>query len=176
MSAFLTNRGNYVVRRPFEHYLDTNGDGTGTRNAVGDYSATPTDFYYQPPVGVTVELTKLIIHVADKGLFSFDGYGAISAGQVVNGLQVLVERLGQVVLVLTDGEPITDNASMSHLNTDYQLVHFSNNHDSSSVSFDVATFDTPLQLHGDLGDKLILRLNDDFTGLDDHHFIAYGKI
>jgi len=176
MSKFLTNRGNYVVRRPFEHYLDTNGDGTGAINAVGDYSATVTDFYYQPPVGATVEVTKLIMHVADKTTFPFDGYGGIAAGTVVNGLEILFERLGVIALQLTDGVPITRNVDFVHLNTDYEKISFASNYEASSVSFDIQSFDTPLQMHGDLQDKLIVRLHDNFTGLDDHHFIAYGKI
>lgn len=176
MSKFLNNRGNYVVRRPFEHYLDTNGDGTGVFNAIGDYSAAVTDFYYAPPVGVTVDIAKLIIHVADKTAFSFDGYGGLPAGTVVNGIEILVERLGVTVLHLTNGVPVKTNASLAHLNTDYSKITFASNYEASSVSFDITSFDTPLQMHGDLGDKLIVRLHDPFIGLDDHHFIAYGKI
>jgi len=176
MSRYLTNRGNYVVRGPFEHYLDTNGDGTGTFNAIGDYSATPTEFYYAPPAGITAVISKLIIHIADKGLFGFDGYGAIAAGQVVNGMTITVERLGVEVLSLTNGVPITDNASMSHLNVDYNKTTFANNEESSSVSLEDHSFGGPLNMHGDLGDRLIVTLNDSFVGLIDHHFILYGTI
>lgn len=176
MSKFLNNRGNYVVRRPFEHYLDTNGDGTGVFNATGDYSAAVTDFYYAPPIGTSVDITKLILHVADKASFAFDGYGGIAAGTVVNGLQILFERLGVIVLNLTNGLPITKNVDFVHLNTDYELISFASNYQAANVSFDIESFDTPLQMHGDLGDKLIVRLHDNFTGLDDHHFIAYGKV
>ena len=175
MSKFLTNRGNYVVRRPFEHYMDTNGDGTGVNNANGDYSGTPTEFYYAPPVGATIELTKFIIHVADKGIFEFDGYGAITAGVITNGYHITVERLGVEVLRLTDTLPIKTNADMSHLNTDYNKITFQNNEEAANVSFDVASFDTPLQLHGDLQDRFIVTLRDNYTGLEDHHFILYGK-
>jgi len=176
MSKFLNNRGDYVVRRPFEHYLDTNGDGTGINNAIGDYSAAVTDFYYAPAIGESVDITKLILHVADKAAFAFDGYGGLAAGTVTNGIQILFERLGVIVLQLTNGVPITKNVDFVHLNTDYSLISFASNYQASSVSFDTESFDTPLQMHGDLGDKLIVRLNDNFTGLDDHHFIAYGKV
>ena len=156
------------------HYLDTNGDGTGVYDATGDYSVTATDFFFAPAAGETVEVTKLLVHVADKGPFDVDGYGAIAAGLTV-GIVIAVERLGAIVLRLTNGAPIKDNADLSHLNTDYRLTNFSSNYGSSIVSLDVAAFQTSLLMHGDLGDKLIVTLNDDFTGLADHHFIMYGK-
>jgi hypothetical protein len=174
MTDFLNNRGNYIVRSPYVHYLDTNGDGTGNYHAVGDYSITPTNFFFAPTAGETVEVTKLMVHISDKGLFDVDGYGAIAAGLTV-GVAITVERLGVTVLELTNGAPIKNNADLSHLNTDYRLTNFSSNYGSSIVSLDAAAFQTSLLMHGDLGDKLIVTLNDDFTGLDDHHFIMYGK-
>lgn len=175
MSRFLTNRGNYIVRQPFQHYLDTNGDGTGTDDATGDYSATATDFYYAPSVGVTAEITKLIVHVTDKGQFTFDGYGAIASGVITTGYSLLVERLGVIVLEITNGLPIISNADMTHLNTDYNKTAFASNEESAGVSIDQEAFGGPLLMHGDLGDKLIARLNDNYTGLEDHHFIIYGR-
>ena len=174
MSDFLNNRGQYIVRSPFVHYLDTNGDGTGDTDAIGDYSTTPAVFYFQPAAGITVEVTKLMIHIADKGAFDVDGYGAI-AGGLTNGVVISFYRLGQLALLLTDGAPIKNNADMSHLNTDYRLTNYSSNYGSSSVSLDVAAFQTSLLMHGDLQDQLRVELSDSFVGLDDHHFILYGK-
>ena len=175
MTDFLNNRGNYIVRSPYVHYLDTNGDGTGVKNAVGDYATTPTVFYYQPPVGITAEVTKLMIHVSDKGAFDVDGYGAIAPGQIVNGLKITVYRLGVKVLELTDGEPIVDNADLMHLNTDYKLINFTSNYGSSIVSLDAQAFQNSLLMHGDLEDQLRVELSDDYTGLEDQHFIMYGN-
>jgi hypothetical protein len=175
MSRFLTNRGNYIVRQPFQHYLDTNGDGTGIENAIGDYSVGTTDFYYAPSVGVTAEVSKLIVHVADKGVFTFDGYGSLAAGVVVNGYSILFERLGVIALEITNGVPIVSNADMTHINVDYRKTSFSGNEEAAGVSLDQESFGGPLLMHGDLEDKLIVRLADNYTGLSDHHFIVYGK-
>lgn len=175
MSIFLDNRGDYVVRAPFVHYLDTNGDGTGTADATGDYSGGTTVFYYQPAVGETVDVTKLMIHVGDKGSFDYDGYGAIAAGQVTNGVSITFHRLGQLALNLTNGKPVTQNADLAHLNTDYFKTTYTSNYESSTVSFDVEAFGTSLQMHGDLQDQLRVELSDSFVGLDDHNFIIYGR-
>lgn len=175
MSDFLNNRGNYIVRSPYVHYLDTNGDGTGTTNAIGDYSVTPAVFYFQPGAGETVEAAKLMMHVADKGAFEFDGYGSLAAGVVTNGVEITFYRLGQLALKLTNGEPIIANHAYSHLNTDYILSTYTSNYQASTVSFDAASFNGPLVMHGDLQDQLRVELNDNFTGLDSHQFILYGK-
>lgn len=34
--------------QPMVRYLDTNGDDTGDIHAIGDYSVTPGQFYYEP--------------------------------------------------------------------------------------------------------------------------------
>lgn len=174
MSRFLDKKGDYVVRGPFVHYLDTNGDGTGVRNAIGDYSAAPTIFFYQPPVGTTVEFDKLIIHLSDKGTFPIDGYGGLAA-PLLNGVVIRFKRLGQVILELTDGEPIKTNGNMARINTDYRIHAYAVTYNASTVSFNNTSFGGELQMHGDLQDRLEVVLNDNFTGLDDHHFIAYGR-
>ena len=33
------------VKKPFFRYLDTNGNGTGTENAIGNYSGAEEIFY-----------------------------------------------------------------------------------------------------------------------------------
>jgi len=174
MSKFLDNHGNYNVRVPTVHYLDTNGDGTGTTNAVGDYSAAVTSFYLAPAVGEVIVLEKLIIQVADKGAFAIDGYGGLAAGVVTNGVTIQFSRLGSVVTKLTDNAPIVTNADMSRLNTDYRLIPYASSYNSSFVSFDNTSFGTSLYMVGDLQDTLEVLLHDNFTGLESHRFIAYG--
>jgi len=174
MSKFLDNHGNYTVRVPCVHYLDTNGDGTGTTNAVGNYSGAVTPFYLTPATGQVIVLEKLIIQVADKGAFAIDGYGGLAGGIVTNGVTIQFKRQGAVVTKLTDDSPIINNADMSRLNTDYRLISYASSYNSSSVSFDQTSFGTSLYMVGDLQDSLEVLLHDDFTGLESHRFIAYG--
>jgi len=46
-------------------YMDTNGDGTGTKSAVGNY-VTPTRFFIQPPDGEVYHLKRAMISVRDS--------------------------------------------------------------------------------------------------------------
>ena len=173
MSKFLDNHGNYNVRIPSVKYLSTSGDGTGITNAVGDYATTPTTFYYGPAMGTVYVAEKLIWHISDKGQFELDGFGNISGG-LANGVEIEFWRLGQLVLKITNGEPVMDNAGMSHLNTDYRKITYANSYESASVSIDNTSFGGPLYMIGDLQDQIRVPLTDDFTGLQYQHFILYG--
>lgn len=173
MSKYLDNHGDYNVRVPDVDYLDTNGDGTGSINANGNY-ATPTTFFYAPPAGEVAVIEKMIIHIASKGLFTLDGYGSIPAGTITTGYDIIFRRLGTVVTKLNNGKPIVSNADLAHINTDYRLINYANNYDASNVSLDAASFGGPLFMVGDLQDQLEITLLGDYSGLEDHHFILYG--
>jgi len=54
------------VPTPVYRYLDTNGDGTGTQNANGDYSGASEIFYIQPGPSEIIRLERMLILVGGR--------------------------------------------------------------------------------------------------------------
>ena len=59
----LGDRGS--IATPLFRYLDTVGDGSGEKNANGDYSIAEEIFFLQPPPGRVYRITRLIVSIMD---------------------------------------------------------------------------------------------------------------
>jgi len=152
-------------------YLDTNGDGTGTKNAVGDYS-TPTDFYIAPPAGTAYSIERLIVHIEDNGTLSPDKYGALTA--LSNGIDVEMLRGAAVLCDFNDGLPITHNGDWGRNSYDWSESSFGAGNNIVQVRLTFSKTGSALYLNGNLGDKLVIRMNDNLTGLVEHYFMVQG--
>jgi hypothetical protein len=159
---------------PLIRYLDTNGDGTGTKDANGDYSVTPETFFIQPPAGEIYSITEFLIHIADSSNFTITGFASIAA--LTNGINVYAKRNGQTLIDVMDGIPIKTNPQLLHLTHRVALLDFVAGGNSLVVSYHSEDFGTSLVMHGDLGDTLEVVLNDDLSGIDDMHFIVHGVV
>ena len=157
---------------PLIQYLSTNGDGSGTVNAVGNYSGAEKIFYIQPPKGTVYIISELLIHLADSTNFSIGGFGSRAA--LVNGVTVRARRNGVQLLDITGGQPIKTNPHLTHLTSRYALLDFPGGGNSITVAFHRDDFGVDLTLNGDLKDTLEAVLHDDFSSQDDFHFIAHG--
>lgn len=151
-------------------FLDTNGDGSGTKIATGDYSGGATDFYIQPAASETFEIARLIVHIKDQNNFSADSYGKDIT--LTNGISIVTE--GNQGQDLCDGIPIMTNADWGRLSYDIEDITFGSGSDFVNVRWTFSKFGQPLILKGAENDKLIVRLNDSFTGLLDHTFMVQG--
>ncbi len=80
-------------------YLDTNGDGTGTTNAIGNYATVADDFYYEATQKCSIE--RMIICVRDTGAFDAEDYGNGIA--LTNGVRILIHDDAQNQDVYLDG-------------------------------------------------------------------------
>lgn len=153
--------------------LDTNGDGTGTKAATGDYSVTPGLFYIQPPVGTVYNINTLTVHVGDTGALTAEGYGAGIA--LTNGIAIKVKDGSGDLVDLLDGIALIDNELWAHLYSRFTFQNF-----AAAASFYSSETIFPeklgraLVLNGDSGEYLEVALNDDFSGLDHQHFIVTG--
>lgn len=157
----------------FRRYLDTNGDSTGTKSAVGDYSASPAEFFIQPIVNEVMALSLLLPSIMDSGKFSSSGYGAMT--MLPNGISVQkTDSVGAVLEDLTDQVPIRCNG------------HWLANAGNAVRDQDPAAADNWMTVSWSLGDRLplvlrheerfVIKLNDDFTGLEAHWFKVEGVI
>ena len=153
--------------------LDTVGDGTGTIEATGNYSAAVEEFFIQPAATEVIRLSRLLISVEDSGNFDAAKYG--NGITLSNGIKV----------ICYNGETDTESSHTGQLS----VMH---NADWGSYCYDVDvktwgignevllarwTFQKSgqyLRLRGSVGDKFIIRLEDDFTDLVEHKFIVQG--
>jgi hypothetical protein len=155
--------------QPFRFFFTSGGDGTGNKNLNGNY-ITPTDFFYE--ANTRFEIYQFLITVSDNASFNQLDYGGIVGG-LINGISFLLEfSFGGEVPILT-AEPIKYNYEWYEVATDVKLTTFAGLSQTLQVIVDLPrSFGRPLTL--DPGDKVIVRLNDNFTGLVSHTFRLHG--
>ena len=173
-----TGSGYGPVPTPIYRYLDTNGDGTGTKNATGNYAAAATSFFIQPAPGEIFRIQRMIVSVHDEQKFKPEEYGNLSA--LTNGIFVRVSNNG-TTLDLTDGVPVKTNGGWGALCFDAELYSAAaGNGDYLRVRWTFAASGYPIRLVGDNNDRLEVVLNDDFNnngnGLIDQYFQVQGYI
>ena len=155
---------------PLYRYLDTVGDGTGTKVAISDYSVTPQTFKIVCPVGKGYTITSLTLHISGATNFQINGYGSINTG-LTNGI-VIQAIIGGVTFDFTNGMPFKTNDDLGHISSIINHVTYSGTGDSLIVQFVVTEFGVPLTLNP--GDSLQVILHDNFTGLGSQHFVVKG--
>lgn len=168
--ARLNNRSRKAVM--FSRYLDTAGDGTGTKNAIGNYSSSATNFYTAPrTVNERLFIYKLSIFIEDTGGgWAADNYGAQSA--LSNGITVWFDY-NTTTQDLTDGVPIKSNAEWSRQGERLNYYDIGAGSEFVSIDWDFDEFGKPIQLEGT--ERLGVTLNDDFSGgITEHYFVAQG--
>ena len=156
----------YVYR-----YLDTVGDGSGTKNANGDYSSSATDFRINAPAGGVYEITRMLVHIRDAANMSADEYGNLN-GALANGITVAVYDGDTLDCDLTDGLPVQSNADWGRVCYDAESLSYGSGDDFVRVRWTFSKAGQPLYLAGDYNFRV--QLNDNFTGLVAHYFQVQG--
>lgn len=159
--------------RPLIRFLDTVGDGSGTKNAIGNYSVTPGVFFIQPATGVKYVLTQFTFHYSDSGGFSGAVYGSAAAA-LTNGI-LLQATVNGVTYDLLDGLTIKDNDGVLHAFSNSELTQYAGAGASMTASFTAGLFETALVLNGTTNDKLFVTCRDDMTFLTDQYFTVRGR-
>lgn len=153
---------------PIFRYLDTVGDGTGTKSAIGDYSASSQAFKIVCPQDKGIVLSSFMIHLAGTTAFTLTGYGSIAA--LTNGISMSLLKNGNVYDLL-DGSPIKTNDDLAHFSPKVNHLTFSGG-DSLIVPLTFDDFGFKLELNS--GDYLQVTLNDNFSSLTSQYFIVKG--
>lgn len=168
---------------PLLQYLSTNGDGTGTTNAIGNYT-TPDVFYIEPPAAQDYLVKRIIVQVSDASIKAGD-YGALTA--LTNGVRVQAV-LDSTTINLDGGVAIKTNANWGSICYDVDqkswaatpteqslLVRFSFFkfvHDAAAP----ANMNGGILLQGHRDDQLKVTLSDNLTGLSIHRFMVQGTV
>lgn len=154
----------------FFRYLDTVGDGTGTMNANGDYSATAQDFFFQPAFGVYV--FRMIIMIEDTNGMRAEEYGNLGVA-LNNGYTIMKKDSDDIVqLDINDSVSIKTNAEIGRSGFETDIKSWGAGDEVLLAGCKFADTGAPLEL--DRNDKLVVTLNDDFTGLIEHFFMVQG--
>jgi len=152
-------------------YLDTNGDKTGTNNAIGNYSEFSEEFFIQPPAGAVWAIERLIISI--HGACGRPGYG--SELPLANGITMkTTTSTGDTLLNLTNGVPIKDEMAWGALCFD---VSHKNTGEDLTWVFARWTFGKsglPIVLRDQ--ERLVVTLSDNMSHLTEHRFQAQGAI
>lgn len=148
-------------------YLDTNGDQTGDNNAVGDYSSSSADFFYQPGEGCVELITRMIVYMGGKDV----GKGGYGNGELLtNGITVQTENtVPEATMDLTAGVPIRAEKHWKKVCYDLSPV----DEESRSARWTFAKSGLPLILSHE--DRLVVTLHDDFRHMDEHYFMIQGS-
>ncbi len=154
---------------PSRRFLTSTGVASGVSALNGNY-ATPTDFYYTALA--RYDIHNIIITISDATSFGQSDYGAIPAG-LTNGISFWMDipGVGQVRLLTQDA--IKANLDWYTVTAHTVLTTFSGNAQTLVVDIEVNNdFGIPLTMF--TGYRLIIRLNDDFTGLIKHTCYTKG--
>jgi hypothetical protein len=150
----------------------------GSPDAVLDYSGGGlglTKFFLAPALGEIYRVARLLVFIEDTKIIA-DQYGNISGGLAV-GVKLTVENsIGGVLNDLMDGETVQTSAGWAKYCFDADLKAWGVGNEFLPVRWTFTKGGVYLRLVGDDDERLVITVNDDLTGLDDHEFLAQGYI
>jgi len=155
-------------------YLDTNGDGSGTIDAQGNY-ASATEFYITPQAENEVyELARLIINIEDTGTVDAGSYGNNISLTGTDGIEAKVlDSDNNVLRDLTAGEIIQTNGHWAKVSYDVSNTDFGAGANYVNCRWTFSKSGKAIKL--DYGERLAIILKGNFTALDGHFFMIQGK-
>lgn len=154
-------------------FLDTNGDGSGTTNAIGDYSLGVEEFYIQPPAPDAYMISRMIVCIEDTASMRAERYGNLAAA-LTNGIQVFVDDGTTEILDLVDNDPVKTNAGWGRHCYDADVKSWGAGDELLLVRWTFEKSGHPILLES--AHRLVVSCNDDLTGLVAHNFQVQGYI
>ena len=144
-----------------------------TTNAIGDYGAAVERFKITCESGIRkLYISRLIVYIEDVGNFQSGKYGTDIV--LTEGIHVMVHNADDSMAAdLTAAQPIITNAQWGALCYDVTVDKFgTGNNNSLIVRWTFSNAGAPVTLSQ--GQYLAVDLNDDFSGLVKHTFMAQG--
>lgn len=160
------------VRLIINQRLTTNGIATGPADMTGDYSSSVTDFFIKPLPNELYRIVSMTLYLEDEMITDSSHYGGLG-NPLTNGLKFLIEDDVGLVKDFTPVNPIKCNGELFGSGGRTSIISFiGNNVDTLISQFGPFVLD----LDGGTGQKLIFRLEDDFTGLNVQRINIFGQI
>ena len=155
------------------HFLDTVGDGSGTYQAIGDYSGTPTSFkFIGDGSDRTASINRMIVLIGDSGAFDSDKYGNGIA--LTNGIKLHLRAVSDDAIIETfTPKPIKTNTEWGGVCYDFKVINEGIGDDFGVVRWTFGNSGYPIKVvPGET--YLSLDLEDNFSGLTAHTFVIEG--
>lgn len=164
----------FTNKTPFTLLLSSNGDGTGTTNAKGNYSVgSPGVFYLQPPSNEIWCINSLSILITDDGIIDAGAYG--DGLVLANGYLLQIKSSATVLLDLAAGSPIKTNPDWGRLGGDAYLLDWGTGNDALSIILHFCElFGLPLRLNGANNERIQFTCQDNTSGLVSQYLQAMG--
>lgn len=148
----------------FRQFMTQAGDGTGSINFNGDYSASAVDVFIQPPANRIFLVGTVFVAVSGSNNMTQDDYGDI-AGGVTNGVMGFITQAGTEVDAF-QGHRFKQNVDWYGVGSETVVSNFFGIKQTLTIRFNTyADTGGYVRLDGRRGDKLGLRLNDNFSTL-----------
>jgi hypothetical protein len=166
-----------MAKAPNSRYMDTTGDGTGTKNAaLLDGSSVQKILKIKPAAGKTFEINRLIVSMVIAANNPNSGYGG-SATALTNGITMKVITAGGAspgtVWDITDGIPVKNNHDWKNLCHDEIPSTYGTAQSDLSWRYTFKKDGKPIVLDGANGDELQIYIDDNLTAvtnLTEHYF------
>lgn len=164
--------GKLIQRRPVFRFLDTLGNGLGTKDATGNYSSTDTPFFIE----TTDPKEQLVLHrvmcyVEDSGGSpSLATYGGLTA--LTDGIVCRVTYRDGTVIDLTNGVPIQSNSEWARICYDVEIATFPAGNNYVHARWTFARSGWPIVLNA--FDKLEFVMRDNLSSYVEHSFLVQG--
>jgi hypothetical protein len=142
----------------------------GEIDAIADYSSVVTEFSFNAE-GYSTSCTRLLVTVEDSTGMDAGKYG--NNITLTNGINLLVLNSDDTVEELLTPEPIFTNAEWGTFCYDVDLKTWGAGNDLLLVRWTFDKAGSPVDLKKD--QRLVVQLNDDFTGLVKHRFLVQGS-
>ena len=160
-------------RKHIMQLLSSNGDGTGTTDAIGDYSSTPLNLrLYGGTSKDTVVVHRLIVSVQDSGTFDADKYG--NGITLTNGIRVYVKDRDDATMEELTAFPILSSGDWAAHCHDATLHDFGQGDSILTIRWTFSKSGLPVILKFAEFEYMEIVLNDDFSGLVHHRFQIQG--
>lgn len=174
VQGYIDNQGTSLLSdKILSVVLSDNGDGTGTSDAIGDYSVTAKEFYFAPLPGKYYNIHSLQYYIQDNDVFTVNGYGAMSV--LTNGYDITMVIDG-VTYYINDGQKVKKNGDIMRIAAAIYTTEktTAGAHNALVGDSDMIRRFGYIVLNGDKGDKISITLNDSFTSLVEHRFRVTG--
>lgn len=156
---------------PVQKFLTTTGISTGNFNHNTNYAAANTQIYYLATS--RYEVQSILVNISDGDKFNQTDYGAIIGG-LTNGITFqLYNAALNTTFTFFSGFTIKSNVDWHSISFHNQLTSYFGNPQTLAINIHVTdSFGKPLNMQA--GDKFIVNLHDDFSGLVSHTFQLRG--
>ena len=152
---------------PINRYLRESG---GSEDMTVNGSATPVEFDYTHP-GAVLSVHRMLGLIQDTGNFDAEDYGALGA-PLSNGMTFELDRADEDPVDLLGDRPIVTNAGWGALCYDVNFITVGQGDNYALVRWTFTQSGIEIVLAP--GDRLVMTVNDDLTGLVHHRWMIQG--